>query len=331
MGYGNYSHVAHEALSRARSQLPQQQVFQQTACHALMNPKGVRLRESRDSAEHPNSLSVVFALDVTGSMGKIPELLAKEELPKFMKILLDCNVPDTQLLFVAVGDATSDQAPLQVGQFESTAELMDRWLTWSYLEGNGGGQKHESYELAMYFLAEHTEMDCWMKRKKKGYLFMTGDELPYPAVSRHQVEALIGDRLDQDVPVAAAVAALQQTYHPFFLIPDVQRAKRWDVERTWRELLGDHVICMEAPEDTCYVAAGLVGLSERRIPDVDAVARLVESAGADKARVGAIVRALTPFAATLGADGAKPPRAVPADMPVGSGPSFWSRLSSLLK
>jgi hypothetical protein len=245
MGYGSYSHDAHEALLRPRTNLPQQQVFTQTACHALMNPKGVRLRESRDSPDHPNSIAIAFALDVTGSMGEIPDLLARQELPKFMKILLDCKVEDAQLLFLALGDATSDTAPLQVGQFESTAELMDRWLTWSYLEGYGGGQNHESYELAFYFLAEHTEMDCWVKRKKKGYLFMTGDELPYPAVSKHQVEALIGDRLDEDVPVAAAVAAVQQTFHPFFLIPDLSRRKR--CERTWRDLLGDHVICMQSP------------------------------------------------------------------------------------
>lgn len=329
MGYGGYSHDAHEALSRARTALPRQQVFKQTACHALMNPKGVRLRESRDSPDHPQSMSITFALDVTGSMGKIPDLLARQELPKFMKVLMDCKVADPQLLFMAVGDATSDKAPLQVGQFESTAELMDRWLTWSFLEGNGGGQGHESYELALYFLAEHTEMDCWVKRKKKGYLFMTGDELPYPAVSKHQVEALIGDILDEDVPVAAVVAALQQTYHPFFLIPDLDRRQR--CERTWRDLLGDHVIAMESPEDTCYVAAALVALSERVVPDVDAVAKVVESAGADRSRVGAIVRAITPYAATLGAGGARPLRTVPADLPTSGGTSFWSRLTAAFK
>jgi hypothetical protein len=48
-----------------------------------MNPKGVRFRESRDSEAHPNTVSIAFALDVTGSMGKIPELLAKKELPTF--------------------------------------------------------------------------------------------------------------------------------------------------------------------------------------------------------------------------------------------------------
>jgi len=329
MGYGNYSHDAHQAIAQARSKLPTQQVFQQTACHNLMNPKDVRARESRDSPDHPSSLGIVFALDVTGSMGEIPEMLARQELPSFMKILGDCKVADPQLLFLAVGDATSDTAPLQVGQFESTAELMDRWLTWSYLEGRGGGQKHESYELALYFLAEHTDMDCWVKRQKQGYVFMTGDEKPYPAVSKHQVEALIGDRLDEDVPTAAVVAALQETFRPFFLIPDHKR--RALCERTWRDLLGDHVIAMESPRDTCYAAAGIVALTERFVPDLDGVARVIEAAGASRDRVGAVVRALTPYAAALGADGVPAPRTTAAAVPTGEGGSLWQRIKRAIE
>jgi hypothetical protein len=294
MGYGNYSAEAHDAIVRSRAALPTQRVFQQTACHPLMNPHGIKVRESRDSAEHPNSISIVFALDVTGSMGEIPARLAKQELPHFMKILQGCQIADPQILFMAVGDATSDKASLQVGQFESTAELMDQWLTWSFLEGNGGGQGMESYELAMYLLATHTAMDCWSKRKKRGYLLMTGDERPYPAVSRHQVDALIGDKLDDDVPVEELVATLQETFEPFFLIPDLDRRAR--CERRWRDLLGDRVLCMTSPGDTCYVAAGAVGLGEGVIRDIDHLARSLEHAGAPGATVRAAVQALTPYA-----------------------------------
>jgi hypothetical protein len=297
MGYGNYSAAAHDAIVRSRAALPTQRVFQQTACHPLMNPHGIKVRESRDSAEHPQSISIVFALDVTGSMGEIPARLAKQELPHFMKILQGCKIPDPQILFMAVGDATSDRAPLQVGQFESTAELMDQWLTWSFLEGNGGGQGMESYELAMYLLATHTAMDCWAKRKKRGYLLMTGDELPYPAVSRHQVDTLVGDKLDEDVPVEEVVANLQETFEPFFLIPDLDRRAR--CERRWRDLLGDHVVCMTSPAETCYVAAGAIGLGEGVVRDVDELAQRLERAGASADTVRGTVQALRPYAETL--------------------------------
>jgi len=301
MGYGNYSSDAHEALLRGRQVLPTQQVFQQRTTHPLMDPKGVRLRESRDSAEHPQSLGIAFALDVTGSMGSIPELLARQQLPHFMKVLMDCKVPDPQLLFVAVGDATSDHSPLQVGQFESTAELMDQWLTWCHLEGGGGGSGEESYELALYFLALHTEMDCWVKRQKRGYLFMTGDEKPYPILSRHVVEAVTGDRLDDDLKVGEVVAELQKTFVPFFVIPDHDRRRR--CERTWRDLLGDHVLCMDDPADVCFVTAGALLLSEGLVADVRELEATLLASGMPKERRSAVVRTLQPIAKAQGVKG----------------------------
>jgi hypothetical protein len=289
--------MAHEALLRERANIPAQDVFAQTKCHPLMSPKGVKVRESRDSADHPASFGVVFALDVTGSMGGIPKALATSELPSFMKVLVDAHIKDPQLLFMAVGDATCDEAPLQVGQFESTAELMDQWLTWSFLEGGGGGSNEESYELALYFLAQHTEMDCVVKRGKRGYLFMTGDENPYPILSRHIVDAVIGDRLDEDLKVEEVVAELQKTFVPFFLIPDQRRRAR--CEARWRALLGDNVICLESPSDVVHVAAGAILLHERLVADASELGRVLTGAGAPPDRLAPTLRALAPVVEVL--------------------------------
>ncbi len=243
-------------------------------------------------------------------MGEIPVLLATKLLPKFMNILTDVKVPDAQVCFMAIGDATCDQAPLQVGQFESTAELMDQWLTYCYLEG-AGGEFPESYELALYFLAMHTATDCWEKRKKRGYLFITGDAVPYPTLSRHIVETVIGDRLDDDLTVEEVMAELQKTFVPFFVIPDKQR--RRDCERTWRDLIGDHVLCMERPDDICHVAAGAIALCERVVPDLDTLGtvmsdtrkqnlgqRVMRSIGHYPGPIGSALRTLKPLAETIG-------------------------------
>ena len=327
MGYGNYSFAAHTALTASRAHRSRNEVFKQTNCHPLMDPKGLKVRESRDSSDHPNALGVMFALDVTGSMGDIPHLLAKEELPKFMKLLTDCGVADPQVLFMAVGDATSDRAGLQVGQFETTAELMDQWLTWSYLEGGGGGSGHESYELAFYVAAQHTDTDNWAKRKKKGYFFMTGDELPYPAVSRHQVDALLGEKLDEDIPIEEVIAAAAESYHLFFLIPDPGRALK--VGARWRDLLGDHVIRMESPRDTCLVAASIVGLTEGLVPDLDALAGVLASNGTHRDHVGSTIRAVSDYAALLGVGKPKPSVSglpAPASAPAQPAVPWWKRL-----
>ncbi len=298
MGNGNYSIAAHEALLRNRTSIPVEQVFKQTKCHPLMDPKGVKVRESRDGPDHPESQGIVFALDVSGSMGEIPKLMAAQQLPNFMKVLMGCQVRDPQVLFMAIGNATSDAAPLQVGQFESTAELMDQWLTWTYLEGRGGGAG-ESYDLGFYFLATHTEMDCMVKRNKKGYLFMTGDEEPFPALSKHIVEGIIGDKLDIDITLEEVVAEVQKSYVPFFIIPDRTRARR--CERRWRDVLGDHVLCLESPVDVCYVAAGAILLYEKRVADINELAKQLSDAGMPSSRRGPVVTSLIPLAnVTLG-------------------------------
>lgn len=273
MGFGSYSYEAHSALTQARAQQPTQQVFSQSRIHPSMNPFGVKLRESRDSNEHPRSLGIVFALDVSGSMGEIPQLLARKELPRFMKALGECSVQDPQVLFMAFTDHESDGRPLQVGQFETTAELMDQWLVRCSLRGGGEamptmasytGQCFESYDLAFYFAAKHTAMDCWEKRKHKGYLFVTGDEPPYSHARADVVKHVMGDATS-DMTFAEVIEAAKQTFEPFFLIPDPQRASA--IRSQWTELLGDRVIVLNDAQDTTGVAAGLVALGEGAIKD----------------------------------------------------------------
>jgi hypothetical protein len=291
MGYGSYSYEAHEAMTQARQDLPQQQVFKQTACHPKMDPKGVKFRESRDSAAHPNSLSIVFALDVSGSMGAIPNLLARKHLPSFMKNLMDAGIPDPQLMFMAIGNAYADKAPLQAGQFESSEKEMDQWLTHMYLEGGGGGVG-ETYELAMYFAAEHTQMDCVQKRNKKGYFIMTGDEPAFEKVSQKHIKSVIGDDVPEDLPLKQVLQRLEKSFEVFFLIPDQGRR---GYEAFWRNYLGNRVICMDAPEDTCSVAAGLVALNEGAVQSVDAFAAGLRKAGMGGNRVQGVINALTPW------------------------------------
>jgi hypothetical protein len=297
MGYGSYSHAAHEALTSARAALPQQQVFSRRDCHPLMNPFGVKLRESRDSRDHPLTTSIVFALDVSGSMGEIPRQMAQKELPTFMKTLLDTGVTDPQVLFMAFQDAAGPDAPLQVGQFESTAELIDQWLTWTWLIG-GGYSAYESYDMAFYFAAHHTRLDSFEKRGKKGYLFMSGDEPCYTSLRRDWVATVIGDALPADPPLETVIAEVRRTYHPFFLIPDPQRGR--GVHAFWRGQLGEGAIVLGAPEDTCAVAAGIVALSEDRVASLDALGASLARHGMDAHRVARVTDAMRHWATSIG-------------------------------
>ena len=299
MGFGNYSLAAHQALTAARDGKNASEVFGQGDIPAKMNPKGVKVRESRDSKEHPNSLPICFALDISGSMGAIPDQLARKELPTFMKLLMDCGVADPQILFMAFADARFDVTPLQVGQFESTAELIDKWLTMTSMFCSARGSAYsgpleggESYELALHFAAHHTKTDAWERRQHKGYLFMTGDEPAYPAVPRETVQAVLGYDPERDIPLAEVMTDLRRTWKPFFLIPD---AGRRSVEPFWRGVFDRDVVCMESAEDTCAVAASLVALGEGVVKSVDDVERALKRGGLAQDRIARTVGALRPF------------------------------------
>jgi len=210
--------------------------------HPDLDPFDVGKRESRDSAEHPNSLAIAVLFDVTGSMGAVPRTLQKK-LPKLLGLLTDGGyATDPQLMFGAIGDATCDRAPLQVGQFESD-NRMDGDLERILLEGGGGGQKTESYELAMYFMARHTSTDCFEKRGKRGYLFMIGDEMPYPQVKPREVNAWIGDELPQPVAIRNLVAQLTRRWDTYYILPEgASYVGDTEVLAFWRGLLGQNVI-----------------------------------------------------------------------------------------
>jgi hypothetical protein len=235
------------------------------AVHPKMNPRGVRVRESRDSDAHPQSHAVVVLFDVTGSMQGVPRVL-QAHLPKLMGLLIRKGYLDhPQILIGAIGDATCDTAPLQVGQFESGIEIEED-LGKLYLEGGGGGHITESYELALYFMARHTAIDCDEKRGQRGYLFVIGDEIPYANVKRKEVGALIGDGLQASIPVEEVVAELERTYDVYHVLPKM--TSNWNnavVHRRWVELLGQNALRLEQPAGICELIASTIGVAEGKV------------------------------------------------------------------
>jgi hypothetical protein len=315
VGYGQYSHEAHVALTDARKGASQQQVFGQSSCHPLMSPRGVKHRESRDSPGHPRSLGVIFALDVSSSMEAIPVGLATRTLPTFMKALLAVE-PDAQVMFMAFGNAYSDRSPLQVGQFESEAHLVDRWLSLVHIESGGGGFG-ESYDLAMYFAARHTKMDCLEQRAKKGYLFMTGDEVAFEKLDPSIVRNVIGDEIPAPILGHDLVTELLRSFYPFFLVPDARRAGQ--CHGMWAGWLHERAVVLERPEDTAIVAALLVAIQEGVCSDVAAIERFAaEKLGLDADVARRVVGTVTPFAHAL----ARGPIAGPRVLGVSNRPGF---------
>jgi len=269
--------------------------------HPTLDPAGVGMRESRDSDEHPASLAIAVLFDVTGSMGRVPRVL-QEKLPQLLGLLLRKGyVEHPQILFGAIGDATVDRVPLQIGQFESDNRMDDN-LGNIFLEGGGGGQMTESYELALYFMARHTSIDCFEKRGRRGYLFVIGDELAYPEVRAREVRNVIGDKLAENISLDAIVAEARRQYDVYYLLPEGSSyAGDARVLEFWQGLLGQNVIRLDDLDAVCETIALTVGLGEGTI-DLDAGLRDLDEVGSDKAwtvgRALAVIGAQTPSLAT---------------------------------
>jgi hypothetical protein len=269
MGSGRWSSDTYEAAARLRGGASAFGYSDSGArtVHPQLDPFQAN-RESRDSDEHPASLAISVLFDVTGSMGNVPRQL-QAKLPKLLGLLTGTGgasyVENPQIMFGAIGDATCDRAPLQIGQFESD-NRMDGDLERILLEGGGGGQKRESYELAMYFMARHTSTDCFEKRGKRGYLFIVGDEMAYSSVSPNEASAWIGDTFDRSIALPAIVAELTSRWDTYYLLPQgAAYAGDGEVLGFWRGLLGENVLELADLDAVCETIALTVGIGEDAI------------------------------------------------------------------
>lgn len=228
MGGGSY----HIDVRSARHQVSSQRSFQETesafaysrqasagqvsGAHSDVLVKG-RVRECRDSSEHPNTTPIVLASDVTSSRGNDAKVIFAK-VPAFMAALkLSSIVPDPSIMWAAFGDATVDRAPVQFGQFEADRRL-DEWLGKLWLEEGGGGTGEESAELVAWYLANRTELDS-LKRGVKGFAFFTTDEAPYPEVSANHVREHFGVEIPRNLATKSVFQKLARLYDPFVIFP----------------------------------------------------------------------------------------------------------------
>ncbi len=265
--------------------------------HPTLDPQGVKFRESRDSDAHPHSTAISVLFDETGSMGGIPRVFQQKLAELMSVLLLKGYIQDPQILFGALGDATCDHVPLQVGQFESGVE-MDEHLRNILLEGGGGGTSHESYELALYFLARHTVIDCWEKRGRKGYAFIIGDEMAYKSVNKQHVALHIGDNLEKDIPLRQIISEVQRRYHLFFIFPlNASHGHDERIQNFWHDLLGQNVIFLDDENAVSETIALTIGLTEDAINLAEGAHDLSDS-GASHAAIKAAKKALQNYTST---------------------------------
>ncbi|RLF58280.1 MAG: hypothetical protein DRN27_05810 [Thermoplasmata archaeon] len=265
MGHSNWSNDAYTDLSSSKSYATKSadDIFSKSVKKDML-PKDVDVRESRDSDAHPESLAVAIFLDDTGSMGRIPEDIVKNELPTLMNTIIDNGVEHPQILFGAINDhhcMNYCDAPIQIGQFESGTDELDKWLTSVAIQGGGGAQSRESYLLAWYFAGRHTSIDCFEKRNEKGFLFTIGDEMSWDSLSRDVIEQIFGGEAPEGVTDKQLLEEAQRLYNVYHI--HVNEASYRDdptVLGYWKDMLGERLIIVNDYTAICATIATLIAV-----------------------------------------------------------------------
>lgn len=238
-------------------------------------PKEIKVRESVKSALNPHPTPIIIGLDVTGSMGSVVEAMRRGLGTLFEQVITRDPVSDPHVLAMAIGDMDTDRFPVQATQFESESVVIGKQIEELTIEGNGGGNDHESYLGPLYFALMRTKCDAFSETpKRKGYIFTVGDEQPQQILTAAQIEKWFGGQPKQDYTAAELIATVEQNWHVFHLIvgegshqqryADITR-KEWNVLLGQRAmLLSDHTKMSEVIISTIEVVNG---------KDIDAVTK----------------------------------------------------------
>jgi len=266
MGGGRWSDSDWASYSKAHvTGKSTKEYYSSSHLHKDLDPKGVKVRESKDSKENPNSTAIIVGLDVTGSMHAVLDTMAQKGLNTLITEIYERKpVTDPHVMVMGIGDVECDSAPFQVSQFEADIRLADQ-LKNVYLEGGGGGNNHESYILAWYFAAYHTSIDCFDKRGRKGYIFTVGDEEPTPSIRKADIKHFLGETPEGDLTGKDLLSLVSKEYNVYHLMVeegDYFRSSGDSVVKKWTALLGQRALRLKDHRQLSEVIVSAIQLNE---------------------------------------------------------------------
>lgn len=250
MGHGSWTSTAYtsyttstrgvDAATFATMDYTAQEIYQSHKLADVLNPKNIT-RLCRDSDEHPYTIPVILALDVTGSMGDASVKVAQKLNEIMTTLYADDTIQDIEFCVMGIGDLAYDRAPIQMSQFESDIRIAEQ-LDQIYFEAGGGGNHYESYSAAWYMGVKHCDLDCW-KRGKKGIIITMGDELPNPHLPRNGLSKATGDTLQDDVDTSELLTEAEQKFNIFHISVDdrsssYEHYKYFHIDEEWEKRLG---------------------------------------------------------------------------------------------
>ena len=217
----------------------------------------------RTESESP----LVIACDVTGSMGDWPATIFSK-LPYLELEGQEYLGEGMEISFAAIGDCYTDDYPLQVRPFTSGKNL-EKELKELVIEGNGGGQMHESYDLGALYYSRNVEIPNAISPV---FIFI-GDEMPYDFVDKGAAKDWAGSSLQERVSTGDVIEGLKQKFSTYlirkpydFNSRDSMSDEDQEINRSWSQYIDqEHTAILPNANIVVDVIFGLLAKETSRI------------------------------------------------------------------
>jgi hypothetical protein len=230
----------------------------ETTVHSSLKP--LRWTDENLMSDYLNP--IIFALDVTGSMGEWAKIIY-DKMPMFYgQIMMQKYLSDPAISFCAIGDHTCDDVPLQVTEF-GQGKAIDQLLSKMVLLKSGNGNEHESYELAAYFYDNNLDL----LNSELPFFFVTGDEGFFEQIQGTTVQTVFGKGIKQEsIPSSQVWASLMQKFNVFHIHKPYTSANyEKKIHKQWVDLLGEErVLDIVTPKACVDVMLGAIALTSGR-------------------------------------------------------------------
>lgn len=204
----------------------------------------------------------IFWCDVSGSTNKAPNVFFAKVPYYDHEARTEYLGEGCETMFGAVGDISypePDKYPLQARPFVSGTAMAEA-IKELIIEGGGGGQSMESYQLA----ALYTQRCITAPNATTKVVIFFGDESPYPEATVDQAGQL-GIELESNTPTSMIFAALKEDGYQIFFIQKAYGDERMSsstsrrVYMNWVRLLStDHVAQLEDTDRVIDVVFGIL-------------------------------------------------------------------------
>jgi hypothetical protein len=236
--FASYSVANHKSYDVATNRISGQQFYARQIDKGL-DPRNFKERECANNEEHPNTIPVILALDVTGSMGAACKETA-EALGVIITNLYE-KFKDIEFCIMGIGDLAYDHAPIQMSQFESDVRIAEA-LDKLYMEHGGGGNGYESYTAAWYMGLYHTKLDCFDKQNRKGIIITMGDEPMNPYLPITELRAVVATKAQANIETKDLFDKTSEKFNIFHIAVDsdecMYRYYAKKIDESFGQLLG---------------------------------------------------------------------------------------------